>query len=135
MGMTQPLVYMDSCTIIYLVEEHPIFAPQIEARLQQAAGSSLAYTALSEMECLVIPFRNQQQVVIDKFRDWFQRAHFLTLERVIFEDAAKLRAQHSRLKTPDAIHLAAAVHHGCAEFWTNDDRLNTIAPGLAMKVI
>lgn len=135
MGMTQPIIYLDSCTIIYLVEEHPIYSPQIEARLQQVTGSVLAYTALSEMECLVIPFRKQQPIVLNKFRDWFQRAHFLPLERAIFEDAARFRAQHSKLKTPDAIHLAAAIHHGCAQFWTNDDRLNTIAPSLAMKVI
>lgn len=134
MGLTQPLIYLDSCIIIYLIEEHPVFAPQIEVKLQQSAGSVLAYTALSEMECLVIPIRNQKQVVMDKFRDWFQQAHFLPLERTIFETAANLRAQHSRLKTPDAIHLAAAQHHGCVESWTNDDRLALVASSLAKKV-
>lgn len=135
MGLTQPLVYTDSCIIIYVVEEHQIYSPPIEARLQKSPDSVLAYTALSEMECLVIPIRNQQQVVIDKFRNWFQRASYLPLDRSIFERAAQLRANHPKLKTPDAIHLAAAQHHGCAEFWTNDDRLNSIAAGLAVKVV
>ena len=135
MGVTPPLAYFDSCIIIYLVEEHPVYSPQLEARLQQAAGTILAFSALSELECLVLPIRNRQQLLIDKFRDWFQKGWFLSLERPIFERAAELRATHPRLKTPDAIHLAAAVHHGCTEFWTNDNRLNAIAPGLAMKVI
>jgi predicted nucleic acid-binding protein len=32
---------------------------------------------------------------------------------------------HSRLglKIPDDMHLAAALRHGCTEFWTHDDRL------------
>lgn len=135
MGVTPPLAYFDSCIIIYLVEEHPVYSSSLEARLQQAADTILAFSALSELECLVLPIRNRQQVLIEKFHNWFQKGHFLPLEREIFERAAELRAAHPRLKTPDAIHLAAAVHHGCTEFWTNDDRLNAIAPGLAMKVI
>ena len=34
----------------------------------------------------------------------------------------KPRVQHG-LKTPDSLHLAAALRHGCTEFWTNDDPL------------
>ncbi|MDQ3012075.1 MAG: PIN domain-containing protein [Acidobacteriota bacterium] len=135
MGVTPPLAYFDSCIIIYLVEEHPVYSPPLEARLRQATDTILAFSALSELECLVLPIRNRQQVLIEKFHNWFQKGHFLPLERAIFERAAELRAAHPRLKTPDAVHLAAAAHHGCAEFWTNDDRLNAIAPGLAMKVI
>jgi predicted nucleic acid-binding protein len=41
---------------------------------------------------------------------------------------------HPTLKTPDAIHLATALYHGCAEFWTNDDRLAAIAPQIVKNV-
>jgi predicted nucleic acid-binding protein len=58
----------------------------------------------------------------------------LDLPPAIFDEAARLRAAHKSLKTPDAIHLATVLQHGCTEFWTNDDRLNTIAPGLVRKV-
>ena len=134
MGVNQPRVYLDSCVIIYLVEEHPVYAPLIESHLQNAAGVSLCFSALSELECLVMPLRTQNQTLIDKFRDWFARADFLSLERNVFQQAADLRATNQSLKTPDAIHLAAARYHGCAELWTNDGRLNTIAPGMARKV-
>jgi predicted nucleic acid-binding protein len=46
----------------------------------------------------------------------------------VVELATEIRA-HSRLKTPDALHLAAAIHHGCTEFWTNDNRLMQAAVG------
>ena len=46
----------------------------------------------------------------------------------------KPRVQHG-LKTPDALHLATALHHGCTEFWTNDDRLRAAAGALAVNVL
>ena len=53
----------------------------------------------------------------------------------IFDRAAELRAKY-RLKTPDALHLACAIHHGCSEFWTNDGRLDEAAAeaGLTVRV-
>jgi predicted nucleic acid-binding protein len=48
------------------------------------------------------------------------------LDRPLFDLATQLRVRH-RLKTPDALHLAAALHSGCVEFWTNDDRLANAA--------
>ena len=135
MAVTRSRAYLDSCLIIYLVEEHPTYAPLLETHLQQSANTTLAFSALSEMECLVMPLRNQNQVLIDKFRGWFDQAELLPLEREIFGAAATLRASHSRLKTPDAIHLAAALHHGCTEFWTNDDQLNTIASRIVRNLL
>jgi predicted nucleic acid-binding protein len=44
----------------------------------------------------------------------------------VFDLATQLRA-HRRLKTPDALHLAAAIEAGCNEFWTNDHRLDNAA--------
>ncbi|MBK8598626.1 MAG: PIN domain-containing protein [Holophagales bacterium] len=51
-----------------------------------------------------------------------------------FDLAADLRVQHG-LKTPDAIHAAAAIRHGCSEFWTNDQRLVVLESRLAVRRI
>ena len=51
----------------------------------------------------------------------------------VFARALGLRVQHG-LKTPDALHLATALHHGCTELWTNDDRLRSAAGVLAVNV-
>ncbi len=40
----------------------------------------------------------------------------------------EVRVRH-RVKTPDALHLAAAINAGCDQFWTNDDRLAKAAEG------
>lgn len=57
---------------------------------------------------------------------FFAACEFVDLNRAVFDLAAVLRAE-SNLKTPDALHLAAAMHAGCDEFCTNDRQLIRIA--------
>ena len=135
MGVASLRVYLDSCVVIYLVEEHPIFAPVVESLLAKHPDIIFQISGLTEMECLVMPLRNQNQQLIEKFRRWFDRNDILPNERDVFQQAAQLRADHKSLKTPDAIHLATALHYGCDEFWTNDDRLGKIAPSIARNIL
>ena len=132
--MSQPLIYLDSCIVIYVVERHPLYASTIEARMQSLTAGSLCFSPLVQMECLIKPYRDQDMNLLRLYEKFLGAQQMLDLPAAIFESAAKLRAAHSRLKTPDAIHLATAQHHGCQEFWTNDDRLTLIAPNLAKRV-
>ncbi len=51
----------------------------------------------------------------------------------IFRRAAEIRASHG-FKTPDALHLAAAVVGGCSAFLTNDAQLARFS-GLTVEVV
>ncbi len=135
MGLNPVRIYLDSCVVIYLIEEHHEFAPIIESLLAAQAKAELFISTLTEMECLVMPLRNQNQLLIDKFRNWFDDLIVLPIEREVFQLAAQLRADHKSLKTPDAIHLATALHYGCDEFWTNDNRLSKVAPTVARNIL
>ena len=59
-----------------------------------------------------------------KFTTFFQSpdVRVLALTAGVCDRAARLRAKY-RFKTPDAIHLAAAIEHGCDRFLTNDVKL------------
>lgn len=128
-------IYFDSCLAIYVVEENPTFAPLVESRLANSQNVSITVSALTEMECLIMPIRKQNQALIDKFNEWFDKVEILSFGREIFQQAAQLRADYQSLKTPDAIHLSTALHHRCDEFWTNDNRLDKVAPTLVKNVI
>ena len=128
-------IYLDSCIVIYLIERHPLYAAAIEAKLHTTAPAKLCYTPLVRLECLVMPYRKNDTGLLGLYESFFKAQTSLDLLPAIFDEAARLRATHKGLKTPDALHLAAASHHGCTEFWTNDDRLKLTAPGLAVKVI
>jgi uncharacterized protein len=135
MGLNSLRVYFDSCVLIYLIEEHPIFAPFVETLLAKQPDIIFQVSGLTEMECLVIPLRNNNQFLIEKYHQWFERNDIIPNEREVYQQAAQLRADHKSLKTPDAIHLATALHYGCDERWTNDDRLGKIAPAIARNIL
>jgi uncharacterized protein len=135
-GVKVQRVYLDSCLVIYLIEEHPVFAPELEKHIAAQPNSIFVVSHLTEMECLVIPFRNKNQALTDKYQDWFaQEVEVLNLNENIFERAARLRADFTSLKTPDALRLSTAQHHGCDEFWTNDNRLDKVAPHLVKNIL
>lgn len=69
---------------------------------------------------------------------------FITLEglctvvdinRQIAMSAAKLRAEYTSLRTPDAIHLASAIESGAKVFITTDRRLPKKIGKLTVKVL
>lgn len=137
MGVNPLNVYFDACVAIYLVEQNQTFAPLIKTRLTERAQTNevvVQISDLTEMECLVMPLRKNDQPLLDKFHRWFDEVDVMPIPRDVFRRAAQLRADFSGLKTPDAVHLATALHYGCNEFWTNDNRLTHIAPTLVKNI-
>ncbi|MFN0095322.1 MAG: type II toxin-antitoxin system VapC family toxin [Dehalococcoidia bacterium] len=116
--------YVDSCIHISAVDRRDVW--QVAARSALAgikdAGILGAVSALVVMECLVMPFRDGHLERVRAFDTWFEGFQVLPLDRQVLRLAAELRASTPAVKTPDAIHVACAIHHGCDEFWTNDDR-------------
>lgn len=97
---------------------------------QQGDTPVLVFSELTRMECRVLPLRAGNTVALTAFDELFSNSlyEFATLDRAASEEATALRAAHG-LKTPDALHLAAALQAGCSEFWTNDQRLVQAAQG------
>ncbi len=126
-------VYLDSCTAIYLVEEHPAYCAAIENALAQLNGI-VSFSPLTELECLVLPLRLERKDLLDKFNRFFSLNLKLEMPDTVYREAARLRAEFG-IKTPDALHLSTALHHDCTELWTNDDRLASVAGGMAVNII
>ncbi len=82
-----------------------------------------------------MPTRDSNPALLQQFDKFFAQPEVVTvpLDARAFNLATELRAQY-RLKTPDALHLAAAISSDCDEFWSNDDRLAKIA-GSRTKVV
>ena len=114
------MIYLDSCIVIYLVEKHPDYYPLIKEKLSK--NSKFVISSLVMLECLVGPLKRGDRLLYKRFEQFFETVSHLELDENIFLLAAKKRAVFG-LKTPDALHLAAAENYTCSEFWTNDDRL------------
>ncbi|MGH8547184.1 MAG: type II toxin-antitoxin system VapC family toxin [Methylococcales bacterium] len=131
--MTQDLIYLDSCLVIYFIDEHPRFGLVINHAMESHLKMRFCISPLVELECLVMPLRQRNQALIKRYEMFFEDYVCLEINACIYRKAAELRARQ-RLKTPDALHLATAQSHGCAAIWTNDERLHSIADRLAVNV-
>ena len=127
------MIYLDSCILIYALED---FGPRGDAvrMALTAVDSPVGSSPLALQECLVGPLRERNLEVRDRYLALFDRIEVVDLDPAVFVRAAELRADF-RLKTPDAVHLAAAQLSECTELWTNDKRLATASRGLAVDVI
>lgn len=129
-------VALDTAAFIYVIEEHPRYLPLL-APLFRAADEGrrqLVTSALTLLEVLVVPFRAGDAALAERYEAVLTRGRGLDLvdlDRAVLHGAAQLRA-HARIRTPDALQLAAALLRGCSAFVTNDRRLPEVA---GLKVV
>lgn len=121
--------YLDACTVIYFIERHPIHFERIAALIDDLRTHAVV-SELCRLECLIKPLRENNRELLQRYEIFFRANNLLAIPfgRAVFQLAAELRAAHS-LKTPDALHLAAAISSGCDQFCTNDQRLEKAADG------
>jgi predicted nucleic acid-binding protein len=131
-----PLYGVDTMLFIYHFEDHPQFGPGA-TRLLQAAEKDrlqLVTSVLTLMEVLVVPKRERQVQLCQRYRELFASFPQLTVLAIdlpIAEVASDLRATYT-LRAPDALHLATAIVAGAEAFVTEDRRLSNIA---AIRII
>jgi predicted nucleic acid-binding protein len=117
-------VYLDSAPLIYLVENIAPYASALATRLA-IPGTTQVCSELSRLECRVKPILDEETALLTAFDSYFTSiiSEVIPLTRSVIDLATKLRARYG-FKTPDAIHLAAAIINGCDVFLTNDYRLD-----------
>jgi uncharacterized protein len=128
------LIYLDACLLIYAIEDHPVWALDVRAALKNEPDARFAVSPLIKMECLVKPLKTGDIAMQRRYEAGLNQFVQLPMTEQIFLQAAMLRARFG-LKTPDALHLACAQHHGCTALWTNDDRLAQAGHGLARNIL
>ena len=126
-------VYLDTCCVIYLLEDVPVFSQQIRKYMAVNMDAILCVSPLVRLEALVKPTSDGNIALIADYEIFLAEQQWLAVGDVEFDRALSLRASH-RIKTPDALHLAIAMQHDCVEFWTNDERLRQAAAGMAVNI-
>jgi len=120
-------LYLDACTIIYLVEAVSPFHVTVTARLlpqRTDPQSRLITSRLSRLECRVQPLKNADTRLLAAYDAFFSRDRLILREVTaeIIERATDLRARYG-FKTPDALHLATAIEEKADLFLTGDKAL------------
>lgn len=127
-------LYLDTSPIIFVVERVEPHCATVAARISQP-DLALVTCELAWLETRVKPLKNNDAALLADFELFFEEslASVLPLDRRTMTKAAELRAAH-RFKTPDAIHLAAAILGHCDVFYTNDHDLKR-CPEISVEVI
>lgn len=121
-------VYLDANLFIYAVEGYVALAAAVRSLFEAIeSGRIKAVTSdLTIAEVLAKPLELGREDLVEVYRDLIERSGHIILvpiDRPLLVEAARLRASLA-LRLPDAIHVASAVHSGCAAFVTNDRRLS-----------
>ena len=116
-------LYLDTAPVIYVVEQVPDFSQKILHYIQKP-DIELVVSDLTWMECRVKPLTENKETLLDDYDKFFSQSviEIVELSRRVLERAAHIRSQYN-IKTPDAIHLGAAIISKCDIFLTNDRRL------------
>jgi len=126
-------VYLDANATIYFVERVEPYFTRLKTLMLDHQGRPRINCCINElllMEVRVKPLREDDQVLLLRFEHYFQifASQFVALDKSVFDLATQIRVKHGS-KTPDALHLAAAIHAGCDQFWTHDGKLVKAAQG------
>jgi len=128
-GVTRLAV--DTAPIIYFIEANAAYDALVTAIFAEVdRGTISAVTStITLTEVLVHPLRHGDHQLAQEYQALLLGSRHL---RVIEVDstiallAARLRSRYT-MRTPDALHLATAIHTGCDAFLTNDRRLDQVA--------
>jgi uncharacterized protein len=131
------LIYVDSCVVIYLIEQPAGFGHRASARVASllGAGDKMVVSDLTRLECRCNPLAAGDSVTLNHYDQFFANSveRVAQLTTSVCDRATDIRG-HYRFRTPDAIHLAAAVEAACHVFLTNDARLSRFT-GLTVEVL
>ncbi|GET39458.1 type II toxin-antitoxin system VapC family toxin [Microseira wollei] len=130
------VIYVDTAIVIYSVEFNPDYWQLLQplwAKLQ-ANEISIVSSELTLMECLVVPLRNGNNLLVDTYEQLLSsQVSLVPISQTILKNAAQLRAT-TNLRTPDAIHGATALSQGCTLFITNDTGFRNV-PNLSVVIL
>lgn len=135
---TSGFVYVDTVTLIYTVETYSAYWPTLQPLWRAAQSGTLEVISsdLTLMEVLVGPLRNNDTALLATYEAVLLGSdmRLLPVTQNVLREAARLRATIPALRTPDAIHAATALLHGCALFVTNDTGFRRV-PGLPIAIL
>jgi predicted nucleic acid-binding protein len=115
------LLLVDSAPIIYVLEDHPEFAPAFRPIFEahEKGLVRFAVTTVTLAEILTGPLSKCDEVLAEKYRATLRSWFIVDLDAETAESAARLRAALN-LKLADAVQAASALAIGADALVTHD---------------
>lgn len=122
------LVVVDSAPLIYLLDDHPEFAPAFEGLFELHAQGTvhIAISTIALAEVLAGPFKHGQDVLAKRYEKALTTFDIVPVSHEIAVTAARLRAA-TGLRLPDALQAATALEVGAVALVTHDRDFSKLA--------
>jgi uncharacterized protein len=78
------LIYLDSCLVIYLVENHPRWGEHIAGAIAQAEAARFSISSLVKCECLVGPMKRGDPVLERAYSELFDQFAVLPMSDPVY---------------------------------------------------
>ena len=123
-------LYTETAPLIYYVEENPTYVAKMNAIIEAIEDRPIeaVSSVITLTEVLTHPLKLGNTRLEREYRDILLHSggfRLLTITARIAESAAALRARYN-LRTPDALHVAAAIDVRCDAFLTNDTGIKRV---------
>jgi predicted nucleic acid-binding protein len=123
-------LYTETAPLIYYVEENPSYVAKMDAIIEAIEDRPIeaVSSVITLTEVLTRPAKLGNTRLEREYRDILLHSggfRLLTITARIAESAAALRARYN-LRTPDALHVAAAIDVRCDAFLTNDTGIKRV---------
>jgi predicted nucleic acid-binding protein len=128
------LIFWDSMIFVYLMEDHPKFAPRVRRLREQMLkrGDRICTGALTLGEILVSPYENGDTQLVTRYKALLSPpvVEVLDFTAEAADYYARIRADRG-IARGDAMQLACAAAASVDLFLTNDHRLQgKVIPGI-----
>ena len=108
------ILFLDSNILIYLIEGDISLATRVQQTIEKVFKTHsvlrIAISALTLLECRVVPLRKNDKAILQCYDDFFasESLQIVELSRSVLDIATQLRAFNG-LKTPDALQAACCL--------------------------
>jgi predicted nucleic acid-binding protein len=115
------LVLVDSAPLIYLLDDHPEFAPRFEGLFEayEQGQVQIAISTIAIAEVLAGPFKHGKDVLAKRYETALGGFEVVPVSQEIAVTAARLLAT-TGLRLPDALQAATALQIGAVALVTHD---------------
>lgn len=117
-------VGLDTAPLIYFTEQNGAYLEMVDPFFEALGKGELQVvtSVMTLLEVLVRPFRDGNLTLAQTYREFLLNTTDVAIYDVsqeIAEEAARLRALY-KVRTPDSVQLATAIHEKATFFLTND---------------
>lgn len=118
-------VFLDTSPVVYYLERNELYYPNMKKFWKEYGGWDYVTSAVTVTEYLTYPYQQNNLKLVNAFYAFVDGMdiEIKSIDKIIADKAAQIRAGYKFFKTMDALQLATACLSGCDLFLTNDKQL------------